>query len=120
MTVMSASRLMFPGFTGASGMILAVPAAIASFILPMLANRIPYNITLLLNVLLGILALLFSTVGSGLAGPIIGTALAGITSALGQYLYLGVAASYDQRVVITFSLGTSKSQHTSICGRGLM
>lgn len=113
-TVLSASRLMFPGYTGISGIILAVPAAIVSFALPMLATRISYNIILLLNVLLGILALLFSTLGSGIAGPIIGTALAGISSALGQYLYLGVAASYDQRVVITFSLGTRKLQYTPL------
>ena len=103
---------MFPGHTGVSGIVLALPAAMVSFALPMFATRISHNIILLLNVLLGILALLFSTLGSEMAGPIIGTALAGIASALGQYLYLGVAASYDQRVVITFSLGNRKLQYT--------
>jgi hypothetical protein len=111
MTVQSASGLMFPGITGINGIVLAVPAAVASLTLPMLGSRISYNITILINTVLGMLALLFCTLGTGIAGPLVGTAIAGITSALGQYLYLAVAASVDHRVVITFSIGTSKHQY---------
>jgi hypothetical protein len=111
MSIMSASRLMFPGIAGIAGIAFAVPGAIASFALPMLASHVPYNITILINVVLSILALLICTLGTGLAGPLVGAAIGGVTSSLGQYLYLSVAASFDQRVVITFSIGTSKARH---------
>jgi hypothetical protein len=112
MSIMSASRLMFPGIAGIAGIAFAVPGAIASFALPMLASHVPYNITILINVALSILALLICTLGTGLAGPLVGAAIGGVTSSVGQYLYLAVAASFDQRVVITFSIGTSKPRHT--------
>jgi len=99
---------MFPGIAGIAGIAFAVPAAISSFALPLLASHIPYNITILINIFLSVLSLLICTLGSGLAGPLIGAGIGGVTSSLGQYLYLAVAASFDQRVVITFSIGTSK------------
>lgn len=110
MTVQSASGLMFPGITGINGIVLAIPAALASLTLPMVGSRIPYNITVIINTLLGMLALLCCTLGTDIVGPLVGTGIAGITSALGQYVYLAAAASFDQRVVITFSIGTSKSR----------
>ncbi|KAF2429696.1 hypothetical protein EJ08DRAFT_697968 [Tothia fuscella] len=106
MTIMSAARLMFPGITGIFGIALAVPAATAAYSLPFFAYHIPYNIVVVINIVVAILSLVTCTLGTSIAGPVVGTVLAGLGAAIGQYLYLAVAAFYPQRSVITFSIGT--------------
>lgn len=82
MTIMSAARLMFPGITGTFGMAFAVPAAIVSYSLPFFAYHISYNIVVIVNITIALLSLISCTLGTSLAGPVIGTIFAGTGAAV--------------------------------------
>ncbi|TFY78259.1 hypothetical protein EWM64_g5751 [Hericium alpestre] len=92
-----------------SGISYAIPAATASFVTPLFAHHIPYPVRMYLNLAASLLALLFCTLGSTVAGPVVGAALAGTVYAFGSNTYLATAAFYDQRTVITLSIGMNLS-----------
>jgi len=81
---------MFPGITGIFGIALALPAALASYMLPFFAHHIPYSIVFIINVVIAIMSLICCTLGTSLVGPIIGTVLAGAGAAVSppSILYL--------------------------------
>ncbi|KAL1967378.1 hypothetical protein VTN77DRAFT_3163 [Rasamsonia byssochlamydoides] len=106
MVVVSGARLMFVGSTGISGVCLALPAAVTSFTVSFFVHYIPYSTRVLLNVILAMLSLAICTAGASIAGPVVGTVVAGFVYAFGSNTYLSAAAFYDQRTVIAFSIGT--------------
>jgi uncharacterized membrane protein YczE len=82
MTILSAARLMFPGIAGTYGIAFAVPAAIASYSLPFFAYHISYKTMVVLNTAVALLSLTTCTLGTSLAGPVVGTILAGTGAAV--------------------------------------
>jgi hypothetical protein len=100
---------MLVGLTGVSGVSYSVPAAASSFFAPLFVHHIPYPIRLTINTVLSVMSLLICTFGPSFAGPVAGNMLAGIAYGFGSNLYLAAAAFYDQRTVISFSIGASTS-----------
>ncbi len=99
---------MFVGITGVLGVCMSLAAAITSFITPLFIHHVPYDARVLVGILASILSFIIYTLGSSVAGPAICTVLAGFVYAFGTNLYLAVAAFYDQRTVIAFSIGSGK------------
>lgn len=110
MVVTSAVNSMFDGITGLWGICMSVAAAITIFTTPLFINHVPYNARVLVSFDASVLSVMICVLGSGVAGPPIGTVLAGFVYAFGTSLYLTVAAFYDQRTVIAFSTGSGEKK----------
>lgn len=104
-TITAAAKAMFTGVTGAYGLCAFVTAAITSFATPLFAHLIPYTLKTVILVVAGVASFGICTLGSNVAGPVVGTMLGGATYAFGSNTYLAVAASFPQFTVVSFSSG---------------
>ena len=109
MLATSAANSMFSGITGLIGVCVSVAAAVTTFATPLFIHHVPYNARVLISFVTSVLSFVICVLGSDVVGPIVGTILAGFVYAFGTSLYLSVAAFCDQRTVISFSTGSSKT-----------
>ena len=108
MVTNAAASSMFAGITGLLGIFMAVAAAATTFAVPLVIHHVSYNVRLLICFVASVLSYALCAAGQSVAGPAIGTILAGFVYAFGTSLYLSVAAFYDQRTVIAFSTGSGQ------------
>ncbi|KAL9092401.1 MAG: hypothetical protein Q9159_000909 [Coniocarpon cinnabarinum] len=110
MLVTTGASDMFTDITGIYGVCLSVSAAVTSFVSPPLLHYLPLNVRMLIATSASVLSLVISTLGTAtIAGPAVGTILAGFVYAFGTTIYLAVAAFFDIRTVVSFSAGSGCS-----------
>ena len=114
MIVMTGANVMFVGITGVFGVCMSVTAAFTSFATPLFIHHFSYNIRVLVGITASVLCFIICTLGTGVAGPAVGTILAGFVYAFGSNLYLAVAAFYNKKSVILFSVGSGKPLNVSL------
>ena len=108
MVVTSAASSMFSGITGLMGICMSVAAAVTTFTAPLFIHHFSYDLRVLVCFVANVLSFVICIIGSSVAGPAMGTMLAGFVYAFGTSLYLSAAAFYDQRTVIAFSTGSGE------------
>ncbi|MCJ1237601.1 battenin CLN3 protein [Varicellaria rhodocarpa] len=109
MIVMTGANVMFVGITGVFGVCMSVTAAFTSFATPLFIHHFSYNTRVLVGITASVLCFIICTLGTGVTGPAVGTVLAGFVYAFGSNLYLAVAAFYNKKSVIMFSVGSGLS-----------
>lgn len=109
MIVSTGANAMFPGVTGAFGLALSCTAAFASFLTPLLLHHLSLNQRVIVSFVASVLCFVVCTLGTGKAGPVIGTMLAGFVYAFANNSLLAAAAFFDQKTVLSLSTGSGKA-----------
>ncbi|KAK6957564.1 hypothetical protein Daesc_000351 [Daldinia eschscholtzii] len=116
MVTTTASSEMFTGITGVYEICSSVTAAVFSFSGPFLNRYIPYNYATIICTVASALSYVICTLPSplgadkgNLAGPVIGTMLAGFVYAFGTNVYMAVAAFFPPEAVLALSVGSGFS-----------
>ncbi|KAI0502803.1 hypothetical protein F5B22DRAFT_640627 [Xylaria bambusicola] len=109
----TASNETFSGLTGLYEVVASASAAIISFGGPFLIRYVSYDQCTILCTVASLLSYIICTLphplGDGkenLAGPVIGTILAGFVYAFGTNVYLSVAAFFPAEAVLGLSVGS--------------
>ncbi|KAI1802050.1 hypothetical protein F4811DRAFT_425189 [Daldinia bambusicola] len=116
MVTTTASSEMFTGITGVYEICSSVTAAVFSFSGPFLNRYISYNYATIICTVASALSYVICTLPSpleaekgNLAGPVVGTMLAGFVYAFGTNVYMAIAAFFPPEAVLALSVGSGFS-----------
>ncbi|KAF4303876.1 Batten's disease protein Cln3 [Botryosphaeria dothidea] len=106
----TAAHSLFPGFTGAFMIVLAISAVATSGPMPLFLHFIPHNVRVLLIFVGSCISFFFCTLGHHIPpGQISGTSMAATVYAFATGSLLETAAFFDPKTVLAFNMGSSSS-----------